>query len=96
MVSVLGLCSTTLFLLLITASAPAAIMAEEFKVGSDEGWRVPAATETDMYTRWAQTLRFHVGDSLRKFFNYNFCLKTDTNVVSFAMITIYYNIARVI
>lgn len=70
MVSFLGVCSTTLFLLVvITASAPTPITAEEFEVGGDEGWRVPAATETDMYTRWAQTMRFHVGDSLRKFFN---------------------------
>ncbi|KAL7140138.1 hypothetical protein ABFS83_09G101900 [Erythranthe nasuta] len=55
-----------LFIILaITSSSPAATAAEEFKVGDDEGWRQPAANDTEMYTRWASTMRFHVGDSLR-------------------------------
>ncbi|KAL1538324.1 hypothetical protein AAHA92_27083 [Salvia divinorum] len=56
-------CLTTLLLLIIT---PAAVTADEFKVGGDEGWREPTvANETDMYKKWAETLRFHVQDSLR-------------------------------
>ncbi|GFQ00231.1 early nodulin-like protein 1 [Phtheirospermum japonicum] len=65
----MSLCFATLFLLIITSSA------EEFKVGGDEGWRQPAANETEMYVRWAATAKFHVGDSLR--FEY----KKDTVVV---------------
>ncbi|KAH6832471.1 hypothetical protein C2S53_019789 [Perilla frutescens var. hirtella] len=61
-----GFCFTTLLLLIITASAPAAITSEEeFKVGGAAGWRQPAAIEPDMYRRWAQSMKFHVGDSLR-------------------------------
>ncbi|XP_057773115.1 early nodulin-like protein 17 [Salvia miltiorrhiza] len=65
MASFMGFRFTTLFLLIITASAPVAITADEFKVGGDEGWRQPASNETDMYRKWAETLRFHVEDSLR-------------------------------
>ncbi|KAL7099928.1 hypothetical protein ACP275_09G117500 [Erythranthe tilingii] len=55
-----------LFIILaITSSSPAATVAKEFKVGGDEGWRQPAANDTEMYTRWASTMRFHFGDSLR-------------------------------
>ncbi|KAK6125020.1 hypothetical protein DH2020_041294 [Rehmannia glutinosa] len=70
-------CFASLFtLVLITSSAPAAVTAEEFKVGGDDGWRQPgSANETEMYARWAATVRFHVGDSLR--FEYN----NDTVVV---------------
>ncbi|KAI3455469.1 hypothetical protein Pfo_012132 [Paulownia fortunei] len=75
MASFTGFCFATLFILVITSSAPAAIAAEEFKVGGDEGWRQPAANETEMYARWAATVRFHVGDSLR--FEY----KNDTVLV---------------
>ncbi|XP_075523395.1 early nodulin-like protein 7 [Primulina tabacum] len=53
-----------LIVLYVVGSAPATA-AEEFKVGEDEGWRQPAANETEMYSRWAATKRFHVGDSLR-------------------------------
>ncbi|XP_073301887.1 early nodulin-like protein 7 [Primulina huaijiensis] len=60
----LGFPFAVLIVLSIVASAPAAA-AEEFKVGEDQGWRQPAANETDMYSRWAATKRFHVGDSLR-------------------------------
>ncbi|EYU21493.1 hypothetical protein ABFS82_09G107300 [Erythranthe guttata] len=64
-----------LFILAITSSSPAATAAEGFKVGGDEGWRQPAANDTEMYTRWASTMRFHVGDSLR------FVYKNDSVVV---------------
>ncbi|XP_073299313.1 early nodulin-like protein 7 [Primulina huaijiensis] len=53
-----------LIVMYVVGSAPATA-AEEFKVGEDEGWRQPAANETEMYSRWAATKRFHVGDSLR-------------------------------
>ncbi|KAG6398073.1 hypothetical protein SASPL_139524 [Salvia splendens] len=53
-------CFSTLLLLIISVAA------DEFKVGGDEGWREPTvANETDMYKKWAETLRFHVQDSLR-------------------------------
>ncbi|KAK4427952.1 Mavicyanin [Sesamum alatum] len=55
-------CFATLLLVVVTSSGTAA---EEFKVGGDEGWRQPAANETEMYNQWAATKKFHVGDSLR-------------------------------
>ncbi|KAL3631924.1 hypothetical protein CASFOL_024908 [Castilleja foliolosa] len=69
MASLISVCFTTLSMLIITTSA------DEFKVGGDEGWRQPAANETEMYVQWAATARLHVGDSLR--FEY----KKDTVVV---------------
>ncbi|KAL8458325.1 hypothetical protein ACS0TY_035996 [Phlomoides rotata] len=71
----MGYCFTTAFILAITSFAPAIITAEEFKVGGDAGWKQPAPTETEIYSQWAQTLKFHVGDSLR--FEY----KNDTVMV---------------
>ncbi|CAA0826913.1 early nodulin-like protein 7 [Striga hermonthica] len=61
MANILVACSAafTLFTLFITSSS-----AEQFKVGGEDSWRLPAANETDTYARWAATLRFHVGDSL--------------------------------
>ncbi|KAK1362887.1 NtEPc [Heracleum sosnowskyi] len=38
---------------------------EEFKVGDVEGWRQPDINHTEIYTLWAATKRFHVGDLLR-------------------------------
>ncbi|KAL0441496.1 UNVERIFIED_CONTAM: Umecyanin [Sesamum radiatum] len=64
MASFMRFCFATLFILVITSSAPATT-AEEFKVGGDEGWRQPNANETEMYSRWAATKKFHIGDSLR-------------------------------
>ncbi|KAL6585058.1 hypothetical protein OROMI_004347 [Orobanche minor] len=76
MASIMSFCFfTTMLTIAITSSAPSAWAEQEFKVGGDEGWRQPAADETDLYARWAATMRFHVGDSLR--FEYN----NDTVVV---------------
>ncbi|KAG8379988.1 hypothetical protein BUALT_Bualt07G0146900 [Buddleja alternifolia] len=72
----MGCCFATLFIpIIITSFAPAVMAAEEFKVGGNEGWRQPAANETEMYNRWAERRRFHIGDSLR--FEY----KNDTVLV---------------
>ncbi|KAG8388357.1 hypothetical protein BUALT_Bualt02G0117400 [Buddleja alternifolia] len=61
-------CFTTLcFILLISATSGQAVRGTgEFKVGgSDQGWRQPAANETEMYALWAATKTFYVGNSLR-------------------------------
>ncbi|KAL6559911.1 hypothetical protein OROGR_005028 [Orobanche gracilis] len=76
MASIMSFCFvTTMLTIAITGSPPSAWAAEEFKVGGDEGWRRLASDETDLYAKWAATMRFHVGDSLR--FEYN----NDTVVV---------------
>ncbi|KAF9615503.1 hypothetical protein IFM89_023885 [Coptis chinensis] len=36
----------------------------EFKVGQNLGWRMPYENDTAMYSQWAGTNRFLVGDSL--------------------------------
>ncbi|KAJ0256741.1 ENODL7 [Hirschfeldia incana] len=35
-----------------------------FKVGDEFEWRVPLQNDTSVYSRWASTNRFHIGDSL--------------------------------
>ncbi|CAN8240624.1 unnamed protein product [Cochlearia groenlandica] len=35
-----------------------------FKVGDDLGWKVPMDNDTEVYSQWANTNRFHIGDSL--------------------------------
>ncbi|CAH2068032.1 unnamed protein product [Thlaspi arvense] len=35
-----------------------------FKVGDEFGWRVPLQNDTAVYSHWASTNRFHIGDSL--------------------------------
>ncbi|KAJ8419940.1 hypothetical protein Cgig2_033674 [Carnegiea gigantea] len=35
-------------------------------VGGHSGWHIPDSNQTDFYNQWAQSKRFHVGDSLRK------------------------------
>ncbi|XVF24927.1 hypothetical protein REPUB_Repub13aG0169800 [Reevesia pubescens] len=37
---------------------------KHFKVGDHIGWQQPSANNTAVYTLWATTKRFHVGDSL--------------------------------
>ncbi|GMH03708.1 hypothetical protein Nepgr_005547 [Nepenthes gracilis] len=56
----------TAVLLAVVAMETAVVEAlKEFNVGEREGWRVPTADNSNMYNDWAQTKRFHVGDSLR-------------------------------
>ncbi|ESQ27013.1 hypothetical protein EUTSA_v10019806mg [Eutrema salsugineum] len=35
-----------------------------FKVGDEFGWRVPLQNDTAVYSHWASSNRFHIGDSL--------------------------------
>lgn len=49
-----------------TIVSPASAV-EEFKVGDVDGWRQPDMNHTEVYTLWAATKRFHVGDLLREF-----------------------------
>ncbi|KAK9281450.1 hypothetical protein L1049_004352 [Liquidambar formosana] len=51
------------FIILVAVNAPVGD-AEEIKVGDDEGWRVPGANNSAMYSQWAARNRFVVGDSL--------------------------------
>ncbi|XP_020595399.1 mavicyanin-like [Phalaenopsis equestris] len=37
---------------------------KQYKVGGDEGWRVPDNSNPDFYTAWASKLRFQVGDTI--------------------------------
>ncbi|TYG68283.1 hypothetical protein ES288_D05G141700v1 [Gossypium darwinii] len=37
---------------------------KQFKVGDHIGWQQPGANNTEVYTQWATSKRFHVGDSL--------------------------------
>ncbi|KAL3840866.1 hypothetical protein ACJIZ3_025457 [Penstemon smallii] len=59
--------ATVLLLLILpittsTSTSPSPLAEDdEFKVG----WRQPAPNETEMYSQWATTKTFHVGDSLR-------------------------------
>ncbi|GAB2293486.1 hypothetical protein Dimus_027687 [Dionaea muscipula] len=46
-----------------------AVATKEFEVGDREGWHVPDANDTSFYNDWAESKRFHIGDSLR--FQYN-------------------------
>lgn len=56
----------TSFIILVAVKAPVGA-AEEIKVGDDEGWRVPGANNSAMYSHWAARNRFVVGDSLCEF-----------------------------
>ncbi|KAL1216469.1 Early nodulin-like protein 7 [Cardamine amara subsp. amara] len=60
--------SSSLMRLCIWALVVAASMAAEgprvFKVGDEFGWRVPLQNDTMVYSHWASTNRFHIGDSL--------------------------------
>ncbi|CAI9757619.1 unnamed protein product [Fraxinus pennsylvanica] len=62
--SFLGFYFVTLNILAITTFAPVTA-AEELAVGGGAGWRQPGANETEMYSHWAATRRFRIGDSLR-------------------------------
>ncbi|CAA2965476.1 mavicyanin-like [Olea europaea subsp. europaea] len=64
MASFLGFYFVTLIILAITTFAPVTA-AEELAVGGATGWRQPGANETEMYSNWAATRRFRIGDSLR-------------------------------
>ncbi|KAI0522537.1 hypothetical protein KFK09_004917 [Dendrobium nobile] len=51
--------------LLISSFSVLFVKAEnQYKVGGEEGWRVPDDNNTDLYTNWASKLRFQVGDSI--------------------------------
>ncbi|XP_010473028.1 PREDICTED: mavicyanin-like [Camelina sativa] len=59
---------TNLIMLCICAVVLSVGMAADgprvFKVGDDFGWRVPLPNDTAVYSRWASSNRFHIGDSL--------------------------------
>lgn len=56
-----------ILVLVIGTIVSSASAAEEFKVGDVDGWRQPDINHTEIYTLWAATKRFHVGDLLREF-----------------------------
>lgn len=41
---------------------------KSFDVGGAISWRVPQSNFTTFYDQWAESKRFHLGDSLRTFF----------------------------
>ncbi|CAA0343403.1 unnamed protein product [Arabidopsis thaliana] len=59
-------CNLTL-MLCICALVVASMAAEgprDFKVGDEFGWRVPLQNDSAVYSHWASSNRFHIGDSL--------------------------------
>ncbi|CAN6936012.1 unnamed protein product [Brassica oleracea var. botrytis] len=62
MTSPLSLCSLMIIVLCIRAVASEG--PRVFKVGDEFEWRVPLQNDTSVYSRWASTNRFHIGDSL--------------------------------
>jgi hypothetical protein len=52
---------------ILVAMSVGVIAVKEFKVGGEVGWMVPDATNTAMYSQWAERHRFHIGDSLSEF-----------------------------
>ncbi|KAL2243307.1 UNVERIFIED_CONTAM: hypothetical protein Sindi_0448700 [Sesamum indicum] len=77
MASFMRFCFATLFILVITSSAPATT-AEEFKVGGNEGWRQPNANETEMYSRNAVNVVFQFYRSPNSLTPIGFEYKNDT------------------
>ncbi|CAH8378952.1 unnamed protein product [Eruca vesicaria subsp. sativa] len=65
MTSPLSRCSLMITVLLcisavmVTSEGP-----RVFKVGDEFQWRVPLQNDTSVYSHWASTNRFHIGDSL--------------------------------
>lgn len=57
-------CNLILLMLALMASAEGPRV---FKVGDDFGWRVPLQNDTAIYSHWASSNRFHIGDSLCEF-----------------------------
>ncbi|XP_010521512.1 PREDICTED: mavicyanin [Tarenaya hassleriana] len=51
-------------LAVIAAMEAAADASRVFKVGDDFGWRVPFDNDPSLYSHWATSKRFHIGDSL--------------------------------
>lgn len=66
MASLLGIFCTSAMAILASMSV-GVIAVKEFKVGGKGGWMVPDATNTAMYSQWAERHRFHIGDSLSEF-----------------------------
>ncbi|KAL8118666.1 early nodulin-like protein 7 [Apium graveolens] len=59
-------CFIVLILVIVIGTIVSPVSAvEEFKVGDVDGWRQPDINHTEVYTLWAATKRFHVGDLLR-------------------------------
>jgi len=50
----------------IQLHAVAVLGSKEVLVGGHSGWHIPDSNQTDFYDQWAQSKRFHIGDSLRK------------------------------
>ncbi|PKA63392.1 Early nodulin-like protein 1 [Apostasia shenzhenica] len=54
-------------ILILLASSACAVQAQkQHKVGGADGWRTPPESSPDLYAVWASSIRFNVGDSIRK------------------------------
>ncbi|CAI8611919.1 unnamed protein product [Vicia faba] len=53
-----------IFFIIFLATATSVQSARQFHVGDRVGWRQPDQNNADFYTKWAQTNRFQIGDSL--------------------------------
>ncbi|KAK6264121.1 hypothetical protein SCA6_019555 [Theobroma cacao] len=54
----------TCFLILAAMNNGSVEASKGFKVGDHIGWQQPSANNTAVYSQWARSKRFHVGDSL--------------------------------
>ncbi|ONK80613.1 uncharacterized protein A4U43_C01F19800 [Asparagus officinalis] len=56
--------SLSLFLLLVPSMAITIGAVNVYKVGDNDGWRVPAGNDPHFYETWANKIKFLVGDSI--------------------------------
>ncbi|KDP40882.1 hypothetical protein JCGZ_24881 [Jatropha curcas] len=63
-VSLMGLFYICFLAFLVTVYGYAADAARVFKVGDELGWQEPEDNNTALYSKWAASNRFRVGDSL--------------------------------
>ena len=58
-------CTFLIILMAASQSSSAEVATSRlFMVGDDFGWRQPLPNDTAFYIQWAESNRFHVGDSL--------------------------------
>jgi hypothetical protein len=61
----LRLVALVVVLVALPASASATGKGKQYKVGGNDGWRLPPQEIKEMYyANWASSITFHVGDSI--------------------------------
>lgn len=67
MASLLSLFAISILLLALIHGGFGVEASKQFKVGDDFGWQEPSMNNTGIYSHWASSHRFRVGDSLCEF-----------------------------